>query len=110
MSEDVKAIGDLLQDPAALARAVKDLKPFVPKGEFSMMLHFARNGSDKIAYQEKLLELAHRVATMPVTYAQDGKGDEAIVYLHYFHGGSDWYITEALEPSPQQSLHLIGHL
>ena len=23
-----------------------------------------------------------------------GKGDDAIVYLHYFFGGCDWYITE----------------
>ena len=31
---------------------------------------------------------------MPQTYEQDGKGDRAIVYLHYFYGGMDWYITE----------------
>ena len=26
--------------------------------------------------------------------ASDGKGDDAVVYLHYFRGGMDWYITE----------------
>ncbi|MBL0011067.1 MAG: DUF2958 domain-containing protein [Nitrosomonas sp.] len=31
---------------------------------------------------------------MPKTYGQDGMGDKAIAYLHYFSGGSDWYITE----------------
>ena len=32
---------------------------------------------------------------MAKIYEQDGKGDDAIVYLHYFHAsGADWYITE----------------
>ncbi len=31
---------------------------------------------------------------MPKTYEQDGKGDDAVVYLHYFRGDMDWYITE----------------
>ena len=31
---------------------------------------------------------------MPCTYEQDGKGDDAVAYLHYFAGRSDWYITE----------------
>jgi hypothetical protein len=43
---------------------------------------------------DKLVELGDRVATMPKTYEQDGKGEEAIAYLHYFIGACDWYITE----------------
>lgn len=31
---------------------------------------------------------------MPAIYAQDGMGDTATAHLHYFLGGSDWYITE----------------
>lgn len=38
--------------------------------------------------------LQERALEIPAIYAQDGKGDEAIVYLHYFYGGSDWFITE----------------
>jgi len=34
------------------------------------------------------------LADIPRLYAQDGKGKNSIVYLHYFTGGSDWYITE----------------
>ena len=34
------------------------------------------------------------INSMPVVYEQDGKGDDAIVYLHYFKGGLDWYIIE----------------
>jgi hypothetical protein len=43
---------------------------------------------------DKLNELVNTVNTMPKTYEQDGKGDEAVAYLHYFKNGSDWYITE----------------
>ena len=45
-------------------------------------------------FEEKVNEYANRIKTMPVTYKQDGLGDDAIVYLHYFVGGADWYITE----------------
>ena len=40
------------------------------------------------------IDLEKLIASAPVTYEQDGKGDDAIVYLHYFFGGCDWYITE----------------
>jgi hypothetical protein len=42
----------------------------------------------------KHIELASIVDSMPVTYATDGQGDQAIVHLHYFTAGADWYITE----------------
>ena len=32
--------------------------------------------------------------TMPKTYEQDGKGEQAVVWLHYFSPSADWYITE----------------
>jgi hypothetical protein len=31
---------------------------------------------------------------MPKSYETDGQGDKAIAHLHYFAGGSDFYITE----------------
>lgn len=34
------------------------------------------------------------VDTMPKIYEQDGMGAQAIVYLHYFKGDMEWYITE----------------
>jgi hypothetical protein len=30
----------------------------------------------------------------PPIYAQDSKGDEAVVHAHYFIGGCDWLVTE----------------
>ncbi len=45
-------------------------------------------------FADKMKELAGTIATMPKTYDQDGKGDEAVAHLHYFRGAGDWYITE----------------
>ena len=43
---------------------------------------------------QTLVELNENVKELPALYAQDGKGKEAIEFLHYFYGGSDWWITE----------------
>ena len=51
-------------------------------------------GEEGEFFREKIAEYAERFLTMPKVYEQDGKGDEAVAYLHYFTGGMDWYITE----------------
>lgn len=52
------------------------------------------DGEEKQFFWDKMVELAEVVTSMPVTYEIDGQGDEAVVYLHYFTGSCDWYITE----------------
>lgn len=51
-----------------------------------------------------LAELERRIKSMPATYEQDGKGDEAIAYLHYFNGSFDWYITERDKGAPDDDV------
>ena len=51
-------------------------------------------GEEGDYFETMLTDLAERIRTMPKTYEQDGKSDQAIVSLHYFKGGADWYITE----------------
>ena len=51
-------------------------------------------GEENQFFFDKLVELAGIIETMPVTYETDGQGDQAIVYLHYFKAGFDFYITE----------------
>lgn len=51
-------------------------------------------GEESKHFERKLEELTELFSTMPHTYQQDGKGDDAVVHLHYFLGGMDWYITE----------------
>lgn len=40
------------------------------------------------------------------TYEQEGKGDRAIIYLHYFIGNCNWYITE--KDSAENQLQAFG--
>lgn len=58
-------------------------------------------------FKDKTIELVELVKTMPKIYEQDGKGKESIVYLHYFHGGYDWYITE--RDNSEKQLQAFGY-
>ena len=69
------------------------LRRFVPAQQLDSML-LNMNGSDCDWIGPKLLELAARIRAMPKSYEQDSKGREAVVYLHYFGGSADFYITE----------------
>ncbi|MEQ1529742.1 MAG: hypothetical protein ABL925_10525 [Methylococcales bacterium] len=76
-----------------LLDAVASIKPFMSNAQMAVMGSGCRT-PEKQYFIDKFTEVAERIRTMPVTYEQDGKGDDAIVYLHYFIGGCDWYITE----------------
>ena len=51
-------------------------------------------GEEREFFLTATKEIQTTINTMPVVYDQDGKGDDAIAYLHYFVGGCDFYITE----------------
>lgn len=67
--------------------------PFLPGAQRLSLLEECR-GEEKGFFMQKILDLGQLIQGMPETYGQDGKGDDAIAYLHYFNSGSDWYITE----------------
>jgi hypothetical protein len=52
------------------------------------------HGEERQHFFNKLVEMERLIRTMPMTYEQDGAGEDAISYLHYFLNGFDWYITE----------------
>src|ERR1017187_8421416 len=86
--------------------ALKVLRGFIGPFQLHTVGHGCR-GEEKQFFFDKLVELAHTVATMPQTYEQDGKGENAVAYLHYFAGGqANWWITEkdkgAGEEPPEQ--------
>lgn len=64
-------------------------------------LRDALYGEERDYFRTMLRELIERIHTMPKTYEQDGKGDAAVVYLHYFVGGCDWWITERDQETEQ---------
>jgi len=51
-------------------------------------------GEEKDWFEAKMVAVENIINSMPEVYGQDGLGDKAIVYLHYFKNGCDWYITE----------------
>ena len=59
-------------------------------------------GEEGDFFVQKLSELADVIEAMPKSYEQDGKGDDAIAYLHYF-GFGDWWITEKDAGSPDDT-------
>jgi len=74
--------------------ALKTLRGFIGAEQLYVVADGCR-GEEGQFFFDKLVELARIVETMPKTYEQDGKGDEAIAFLHYFAGGqASWWITE----------------
>jgi ppGpp synthetase/RelA/SpoT-type nucleotidyltranferase len=78
------------------------LKSFVPKNMMASLqeevtLQVKEKGTislDEIENYEPYENLLRQFLQIPKLYFQDEKGKNAIVYLHYFSSGSDWYITE----------------
>lgn len=77
----------------SIIRALGTVQAFVPRVQFKCLIDGLR-GEERTFFREKLRYLEVTVNTMPVTYAQSELGDEAVVHLHYFMGGMDWWITE----------------
>lgn len=75
------------------AHNLNTLRPFLSVSQ-RLALRYACRGEECDYFFGLIQEYADRVSTMPKTYEQDGKGLDAIAYLHYFNGGMDWYITE----------------
>ena len=73
--------------------AIKTVRDFMPQSQLTAIADCMR-GEEKQFFFDKMVELAKIIKSMPVTYEQDGKGKQAIAYLHYFRGNADYYITE----------------
>jgi len=78
---------------ADAVKAIQTLRGFIGVNQLSAV-GTAMRGEEKQFFFDMMVNLAGLVTTMPKTYEQDGKGDQAIVYLHYFINNMDWYITE----------------
>lgn len=76
-----------------MERKVNELGYWLPRGEM-LAIRSALRGEEAAGFKKKMREIVWTMETMPATYETDGQGDAATVHLHYFLGGSDWYIVE----------------
>ena len=70
-----------------------ELKHFIGRDQLSVVLAACKSEEGKY-FRDMLVTLKSTIGNMPKSYETDGQGDEATATLHYFNGGSDWYITE----------------
>jgi hypothetical protein len=87
---------------AAIAAITTTLAEFIGRRQLRAVAEGMR-GEEGEFFAQKMIELAGIVSGMPKTYEQSGRGDEAIVSLHYFAGGAaNWWITEKDIGTPEE--------
>lgn len=94
VSLPAKAIGSSVTR-ASLAEgmsALQRIRAYMSPRQSDAVLELMR-GEEGMFFIDKMIELDRCIADMPVTYGQSEESDP-VAYLHYFIGGSDWYITE----------------
>jgi hypothetical protein len=65
------------------------------------------NGEEGQFFLSLLKELEDKILHMPKAYETTEQGMDALVSLHYFQGGSDWYIVE--KDSSDEQLQAFGY-
>ncbi len=73
--------------------AFKQLRKFISPAQIEAMANVCRTKERAFMYK-KLAEVIKTINAMPKTYETDGQYKKAVVQLHYFMSGCDWYITE----------------
>lgn len=95
MTEKQQAVIDELHGNAfTIEDSLRKLRPFMSREQYLSLLCLIRESEEATHYEERIIALKSLIDTMPKSYEQDGKGDQAIAYLHYFRGGADFFITE----------------
>ena len=85
---------------------------------FSTLIHFigisqlcalqsCLDGEERQFFLSLLNELKDKISNMPKPYETTELGMDAPVCLHYFQGGSDWYIVE--KDSSEEQLQAFGY-
>lgn len=74
-------------------KIIDTVKPFLSKVQLQIMADCCR-GQEGEFYKAKFIEVATTIRDMPATYDQESLGEQAVVHLHYFGPGCDYYITE----------------
>ena len=70
-----------------------NLNQFIGKSQIAV-LEEAIKGEEGLHFSQMLLTLYDNILSIPKPYETEDQGDAVTVRLHYFKGGSDWYIIE----------------
>ena len=85
---------DILTQKNALEQITKLYSAgFVSSLQYGAIKNLLKS-NEKAFFIESVDRIYSTIEVMPKTYEQDGKGDKAIAYLHYFTSNGDFYITE----------------
>lgn len=95
--------------PNEIRDAIKTMRGFIGHEQFVCMMEGIR-GEEGEFFIRKFLDLAKLVETMPRTYEQDGLGESAVVFLHYFRGAFDFYITERDQETEQHQAFGLAYM
>lgn len=86
-------LGGSVEDKAKLFTDAR--RELVPKQQVDYLVELEEDGgADPLEARDMLINVVKAYQDIPKLYEQDGKGKNAVCYLHYFVGGTDWYITE----------------
>lgn len=81
--------------PIEIANNFYALAPFMGRTQLLCLRQLLKETTEEHEHFRQIVaDYRQRVDTMPKVYEQDGKGEQAIVYLHYFIGACDWFILE----------------
>lgn len=93
-----------------VAEVLGRIRPFLGASQFEAIRRFC-NGEEGEWYREAVARIDETIAKMPLPYTTDGQGEDAIVHLHYFCSGWDWFLTEKdSEPDQMQTFGLVAGL
>lgn len=86
------------QNSKPTAEELEAAKKLIPSAQYAMMLDLSAHGEESEFFRGKIQEVARMAETLSAN--RDGKSYNAETerhdkgYIHYFAGGSDWYICE----------------
>ena len=86
--------------------ALNIIEGYMPSSEFRVIKNYTEHSEEKQFFIEKAKEIADIIKAMPDLYGQDGKGENAIAYLHYFAPSFDTYILEINRNDPSDAFGL----
>lgn len=69
------------------------LSDWMSSAQFNVLSR-CKKGEEAAAFLEIERRLIDLINKCPVTYEQDGLGEQSIAYLHYFNEDSDYYVIE----------------